>query len=346
MSDNPASPRPAPFWQNIDIVWALVALIPLVAFALAPDVGEELVGFALDALVGTLPFIAFAVFAVAYLKATGAEAIVARAFQGPETRMIVFAALVGGLAPFCSCEVIPFIAALLALGSPLSAVMAFWISSPLMDPAMFLITAGTLGMPFAVAKTIAAVGMGLLSGLAVMTFRRTVLFANPLKNPPKSSCCGCGPSPFDGHTNWTFWSEQPRVQTFAETAKENGLFLLKWLSLAYLIEAMMVRWVPAEWVAGVLGGDGLSPILLGAVVGAPAYLNGYAAVPLIDALLSQGMSPGAAMWFVLAGGASSIPAAMAVWALVKPRIFGVYISLAMVGAVLSGIAWAAVTSYV
>ncbi|MEZ5913781.1 MAG: permease [Paracoccaceae bacterium] len=80
----------------------------------------------------------FAILAVAWLKATGAETLMARAFEGRETRMIVLAALVGGLAPFCSCEVIPFIAALLAVGVPLSAVMAFWLASPLMDPAMFL----------------------------------------------------------------------------------------------------------------------------------------------------------------------------------------------------------------
>lgn len=339
MSDAPTAPRSAPFWKTIDMVWALVVLIPLVAFALAPEVGEDLLGFAVKALVGTLPFIVFAVAAVAYLKASGAEGVVARAFQGPETRMVVVAALVGGLAPFCSCEVIPFIAALLALGAPLSAVMAFWISSPLMDPAMFLITAGTLGVPFAVAKTAAAVGMGVLSGLAVMTVQRTGVLADPLKAQTQKPCCGCGPNPFEGTPKWAFWSEPARVSAFAETARENGLFLLKWLSLAYLIEAMMVRWVPAEWVAGVLGGEGLSPILLGAVVGAPAYLNGYAAVPLIDALLTQGMAPGAAMSFMLAGGASSIPAAMAVWALVKPRVFGIYIALAMVGAILSGLAW-------
>ena len=40
--------------------------------------------------------------------------------------MIFMAALMGELAPFCSCEVIPFIAALLSLGTPISGVMAFW----------------------------------------------------------------------------------------------------------------------------------------------------------------------------------------------------------------------------
>ena len=78
---------------------------------------------------------------------------------------------------------------------------------------------------------------------------------------------------------------------------------------------------------------------LGAVVGAPAYLNGYAAVPLVDALLAQGMANGAAMSFMVAGGVSSIPAALAVWALVKPRVFAAYMGFAITGATLTGVVW-------
>ena len=102
----------------------------------------------------------------------------------------------------------------------------------------------------------------------------------------------------------------------------------------------MVQYVPAEWIAGILGGEGLQPIFLGALVGAPAYLNGYAAVPLVSGLLEQGMAPGAAMSFVIAGGVSSIPAAIAVWALVKPRVFFAYIGFALLGAMIAGIGWA------
>ena len=62
--------------------------------------------------------------------------------------MIVFTTVLGGVSPFCSCEVIPFIAAMLALGIPLSAVVAFWLTSSLMDPAMFLIASDTLEWDF------------------------------------------------------------------------------------------------------------------------------------------------------------------------------------------------------
>lgn len=339
MADVAQSPRRS--W-SVDKAWLASALLVLIVALFDRGQLASMLGFAARAYVGTLPFIAFAVLAVGYLKATGAESLLARAFEGREMRMIVLAAMMGGLSPFCSCEVIPFIAAMLAVGAPLSAVMAFWLSSPLMDPAMFAITAGTLGLDFAVAKTLAAVGLGLFGGVVVKTFAGGAVFADPLRQAPAKQCCGCGPSPFSGATRWRFWEEADRRDTFRTTVWDNALFLTKWLVLAYLIEALMLEYVPAEWIAGVLGGEGIAPIALGAIVGAPAYLNGYAAVPLVDALLAQGMSNGAAMSFVIAGGVSSIPAAIAVWALVKPRVFLAYLGLALVGALVAGIIWNAV----
>ncbi|MGB1207729.1 MAG: permease [Paracoccaceae bacterium] len=310
--------------------------------ALAPPQFMDTVIFASGALLHTAPFILFAIFAVAYLKATGAETLLARAFEGPQTRMIVMAALLGGLSPFCSCEVIPFIAALLAVGAPLSAVMAFWLASPLMDPAMFAITSGTLGFDFALAKTVAAVGLGMLGGFGTMVFATSPVFRDPLRSQPKvGGCCGVQ-KPFQGKPVWAFWGDSARMDTFRDTALSNGLFLFKWLLLAYVLEAVMISNVPAAWIANALGGDGAGPIVLGALLGAPAYLNGYAAVPLVSGLLEQGMTPGAAMSFVIAGGVSCIPAAVAVWALVKPRVFAAYLGYAMLGAVVAGFAWQAI----
>lgn len=328
--------------RNLDKAWLVSFVILMVLAVLDRAQFWPTVVFTVQALGHTGPFILFAVLAVAYLKATGAEKLLARAFEGNPARMIVLAALLGGISPFCSCEVIPFIAALLAVGAPLGAVMAFWLASPLMDPAMFLITSGTLGWDFAIAKTVAAVSLGLFGGFGTQLLSNTPLFVAPLRDRPQiGGCCGTA-KPFSGQPDWQFWRDADRIETFRNTALDNAVFLLKWLTLAYLVESLMLEYVPAEWIAIFLGGEGIGPVILGALVGAPAYLNGYAAVPLVDALLEQGMSNGAAMSFVIAGGVSCIPAAIAVWALVKPRVFAAYLGFAIVGAVFAGLAWQAI----
>jgi uncharacterized membrane protein YraQ (UPF0718 family) len=337
MTDLSASLRPiGTVWGRIDKVALTGALILLVLAVFdAPQVVPTMAE-TLDHFAGTLPYILFAVVAIAAMKASGSERLLDGAFQGRETRMIVIGALVGGLSPFCSCQVIPFVAALLAAGAPLSAVMAFWLASPLMDPAMFAITAGGLGFDFAVAKTVAAVALGLAGGLTVKLMAATPVFADPLKAEPRiGGCCKAKKATLD----WRFWRDGDRRRVFRDAGWSNLVFLGKWLMLAYLLQALLIRYVPADLVAGVIGGDGIGPIALAAIVGAPAYLNGYAAVPLLEGLLAQGMNPGAAMAFVIAGGVSSIPAAVAVWALVKPRVFAAYIGFALAGALAAGTVW-------
>ena len=301
------------------------------------------VTFAAEAFVWTLPFIAFAVLLIAGLKAAGAEAMIADAFRGREYRMIVLAALFGGLAPFCSCEVIPFIAGLLALGAPLSAVMAFWLSSPLIDPPTLVITAAALGWPFAIGKAVFAVALGLFGGLAVKAMLSRGLFAEPLRDYGGGGCgSGCGPSPFTGKPVWQFWNHSERRTTFGTEFRINALFLIKWLALAYVLEALLVTYVPAEMIAKAVGGDGILPVITAAVVGVPAYLNSYVAPPLVAGLMDQGMSIGAAMAFMIAGAVSSIPAMAAVWSLVKRPVFAVYFGLGLTGAILSGLIFQAV----
>jgi len=219
-----ASPTHAPqihpivkAWQWIDKP-ILVVLLSLVAIGIfdRPELMPALEN-AISSFLSTLPFIIFAILAVAYVTASGAETLLSKAFSGNQVRMILFAALAGGISPFCSCEVIPFIAASLAMGVPLAAVMAFWLASPLMDPAMFLITAGGLGTDFAIAKTVAAVTIGLLGGLAVMAFNKSALFANPLKEQGSTGGGCCSAKPLSGTPEWAFWKEAPRRETFRKS---------------------------------------------------------------------------------------------------------------------------------
>lgn len=284
-----------------------------------------------------LPFLAAAVILAAYAKASSADRLIARAFSGHVVTMIVLAALFGGLSPFCSCGVIPLIAALLTMGVPLPAVMAFWLSSPLMDPSMFFLTAGTLGMTFALAKTAAAVGVGLVGGFSLLALRDLPLFRNALRPEVGDGGCGASAVRSTQPIHWRFWTEPDRRDKFTSEMKHAFVFLGKWLALAFLLESLMLAYIPAETVSAILGGSGFGGIMLAALVGVPAYLNGYAALPLVSGLVEQGMDPGAAMAFLIAGGVSSVPAAIAVFALVRLPVFAAYLVLALIGAVASGL---------
>ena len=136
---------------------------------------------------------------------------------------------------------------------------------------------------------------------------------------------------------WEFWTDDERVSKFWREGIKTTLFLAKWLTLAFILESLMLAWLPADLVASSLGGSGIAPIGIATLVGVPAYLNGYAALPLVGGLMGQGMAPGAGMAFLIAGGVSSLPAAIAVWALVKREVFFLYLGIALAGSFIIGL---------
>jgi len=223
------------------------------------------------------------------------------------------------------------------MGVPLSAVMAFWLASPIMDPSMFVLTAGVLDLEFAIAKTLSAIGLGVFGGLVVHVLARGGAFADPLREGVGNGGCGGSKLRAPQPVVWRFWADADRRAKFAKTAWTTTLFLAKWLFLAFILESLMLAWIPAETVTAALGGSGIVPIITATFVGVPAYLNGYAALPLVGGLIEQGMAPGAGLAFLVAGGVTSIPAAMAVWALAKPQVFALYIALSLSGAFTVGL---------
>ncbi len=334
------APKPASPLQRLwseHRIWLISALILLILAIFDTAQAMQSATFTAKALLHTAPYLILSIGIAAWAGATGADNLIARAFTGAPALMILLGALAGGLSPFCSCGVIPLIAALLAMGVPLSAVMAFWLASPIMDPSMFVLTTGVLGLEFAVAKTAAAIGLGVFGGTVVHLLARGGGLANPLREGIGNGGCGASAVRAPKPVVWRFWQDAERLQKFARVAWDTTLFLAKWLTLAFLIESLMLAWIPAETVTATLGGTGLLPIISATLVGVPAYLNGYAALPLVGGLIEQGMAPGAGLAFLVAGGVTSIPAAMAVWALARPQVFALYIALSLSGAFAVGL---------
>jgi len=325
------------------VALAMLLILGILLIADAAQAATSL-RFTLQALIKVAPFLLLSIAIAASAAATGADNLIAKAFQGRIAVMIPVAALFGAFSPFCSCGVIPLIAALLSMGVPVAAVMAFWLASPLMDPSMFVLTVGTLGVQFAVAKTVATVAIGLLGGFGTLVLMRSgwsaAAFADPLREGVGNGGCGGSRVRNPKPVVWQFWQEPERRRKFRQGALKNAWFLGKWLALAFLLESLMLVYVPDGWIQSIAGQGGVLSIVVAAALGIPAYLNGYAALPLVDGLIQQGMAPGAGMAFLLAGGATSIPAMVAVFALARRPVFAAYLGFAFVGAVAAGLLYA------
>jgi uncharacterized membrane protein YraQ (UPF0718 family) len=110
----------------------------------------------------------------------------------------------------------------------------------------------------------------------------------------------------------------------------------RFMALAFFLEALITLYIPSEWIAGLLGHQNPWAIPTAAFLGVPVYTSNLAALPMVSGLLAQGMNPAAALAFLIAGPTTTLPAMAAVWGLTSRRVFALYVSFSLVGAVVLG----------
>lgn len=307
---------------------ALLGIAGLLAAMLALDASTvwPSLQFTLHTLWTLSPYFLTAFAFSAYMQASNADMLVTSVFRGRPLLMIFAAAFFGAWSPFCSCSVVPLIAVLLRAGMPLSAIMAFWISSPIISPGMYVLTGAVLGYEFATAKLVAAIVMGLGAGGLTLLLEQRGWLAHPLRSGPVAQPVSLGEAV---RPTWAFWREGARIRTFKTEFVTVAVFLTKWMAFAFLLESLLLRYTPASLVAQWLGAANAWSVPLSVLIGIPAYVNGVAAVPLMSALIGKGMTEAAAMAFLLAGSVTSIPAMSAVYVLVRRRVFAWYVAASL-----------------
>jgi len=336
-----AARKPAAYW-----VWGLTGLAGITVLVLSagilPGVGAAVfwhqvishLNFIGRAVWSILPFFLVSVAISAWVTVSGFSDRIKAVFSQREKIAIAGAAIVGAIIPLCSCGVIPLIAALLSSGVPLGPVMAFWISSPLMSPSMFVLTAGVLGMDYAVARLVTAVLMGTAAGYLVYFLSSYGLLNNQLQglSLPQKVCCSSAKS----QDTATDPSESGFWASFRPEAWNVSLFLGKWLLIAFILESLIVHYVDPSWISALLGKDRFFSIPMATAIGIPVYTSGVGAIPIVQGLLGNGMSHGAALAFLVSGPVTTIPAMTAVFALVKRQTFYIYLGVGIMGSLIAG----------
>ena len=112
--------------------------------------------------------------------------------------------------------------------------------------------------------------------------------------------------------------------------------VIKFMLLAWFLGALIYLYVPESWITTTLGGDNPWVIVSAALLGIPVYTSNLTAMPLVGGLISQGMNPGAALAFLIAGPTTTLPAMSAVWGIVNRKVFAFYIGFSLISAIVFG----------
>lgn len=221
------------------------------------------------------------------------------------------ASLFGIPLPLCSCGVIPVAMSLREHGASKGATVSFLLSTPQTGVDSFFVTFSLLGPIFAVFRPIITFVTGLVGGMGVQLFG---------ENPSGKEQ--------NGHKGQEEGREDKKKNVmvrafkygFVSLPRDIGKALVVGLVLAGIISAV----VPEDFFADKLG-TGIGAMVVMMLLGIPVYVCATASVPVAAALIAKGLTPGAALVFLMTGPATNAASFVTIWKVLGHRTAIVYL---------------------
>ena len=253
-------------------------------------------------------------------------------------RSVVKAALLGVPLPLCSCGVLPAAAGLRRQGANKGATTAFLISTPESGVDSIAITYALLDPLMTVARPVAALVTAISAGIAenLLFWKKEETVRQPAQPCLVDGCCDGIDCPPDIHTRHHRLAEKIRAGMIYAYREVWG-DIVGWFAVGLLLAALITTLVPDQWMARFLGG-GLGSMLVMLVIGIPLYICATASTPIAAALIMKGVSPGAALVFLLVGPATNITSLVVLSGMLGKRSTALYLGILSLVAVLFGLA--------
>lgn len=258
--------------------------------------------------------------------------LIARHLGRNDMRSVGLAALFGAPIPLCSCGVLPAAASLQRQGAGRAPLVSFLISTPETGADSVALTYGLMGPVMAVVRPVVAVVTALVAGMAAIGVQGDAdgpgsarAACDDACAPPAAAgadtcddaCAPGGPAP--SAAGRFLHSLQ---YGFSSVLDDIALSLL----VGLLLTGVLAGLLPDDFFNEVLGwGSGIMPMLAMIGVGLPLYLCAAASTPIAAALVAKGLSPGAALVFLLVGPATNLATMTVVGQLLGRRHLGIYL---------------------
>jgi uncharacterized membrane protein YraQ (UPF0718 family) len=238
------------------------------------------------------PYLLFGFLVAGILSVLISQRVVERHLGGKGIWSLVKASLFGVPLPLCSCGVIPVSMSLHKHGASKGSAISFLLSTPQTGADSILVTLSLLGPLFAVFRPLAAFVTGIIGGTLINVFDKEQ--ENKGQKPQEcteQSCCG---------------SQNKKILRglkygFVTLPRDIGKAMLVGLIIAAAISAL----IPDSYFAEKLG-TGIFAMVVMMFLGIPVYVCATASVPVAAALILKGLTPGAAIVFLMLGSKTAI----------------------------------------
>ena len=233
---------------------------------------------------------------------------------------IIAASALGIASPLCMYGTIPIAASFSKGGMKDDWLAAFMMSSILLNPQLILYSAA-LGGTVLTVRILSCFLCGLAACLCVRWFYKGKPFFNFAGfEEPKSR---------DTDPNLLM----RYLKNLWRNSKTTGPYFL----LGLVLSAVFQRYVPADTMTALLGGNEAWGVLMAATIGVPLYACGGGTIPLLQSWLLDGMSMGSAGAFMITGPSTKITNLGALKIVLGLRHFLLYLAFVMVYSFVTGL---------
>ena len=246
------------------------------------------------------PYLLFGFFTAGVLSVFVSKELVETHLGGRSIWPLLKASLFGIPLPLCSCGVIPVSMSLHKHGASKGATVSFLLSTPQTGADSIFVTLSLLGPIFAIFRPLAALATGLIGGGLVN------LFAHDTEKESQAVPTDFGQGP-------TLEGKGKKIAHglkygFVTLPRDIGKAMLVGLVIAAVISAV----VPGDFFAEHLG-TGIFAMVVMMFLGIPVYVCATASVPVAAVLILKGLTPGAALVFLMTGPATNAASFITIW---------------------------------
>lgn len=239
---------------------------------------------------------------------------------GSDFRSVFYASLLGVPMPLCSCGVIPTGVGLYRNGASKGAAQSFLISTPQTGVDSIMVTYSLLGLPFAIVRPVVAFVTGIAGGM--ITNKVEGEKPHEYANVENDESLPKGLKRISAMLKYAF------VDFLADIAK--------WLLIGILIAGLISVLLPDDFFLQYLSNPWLSMLVMLAA-SVPLYVCATGSVPIAAALLMKGLSPGAALVFLMAGPATNAATISVIGKTMGKKSLFVYLATIIAGSFAAGI---------
>lgn len=237
----------------------------------------------------------------------------------------MLAALLGAIAPFCSCSSIPLFIGFVESGVPLGVTMSFLVASPMITPQGIVLLWGLFGARVALLYVACGLVIAVVSGWIIGRLHLERWVEDYVYQIQMGRTVSLAPPTL-----------KERVQSSWTSVRQIFRKVAPWVAVGVAVGAFIHGYAPEAWLARVAGRGNPFAVLIAVVVGIPLYASSEGMIPIVQALWAKGLPLGTTLAFMMAVVGLSLPEFIILRRVLKPRLLATFIGIVGLGIVIMG----------